>query len=81
MGELKPIEEIPSSSEEASDFVQLGEALKSLSPQQQALLHLVFYQNMSLNDAAQALEISGGSARKQYHRAKSKLKILETVRV
>ncbi|NNC70462.1 MAG: RNA polymerase sigma factor [Flavobacteriaceae bacterium] len=49
-------------------------ALSMLSERQKELMHLVFYQDLSINEAAEVMEISGGTARKHYHRAKEQLK-------
>jgi len=49
------------------------EAIQSLSKRQGEIMHLVFYQNLSIQEAADILNISIGSARKHYHRAKKTL--------
>ncbi|MEM7010706.1 MAG: sigma-70 family RNA polymerase sigma factor [Verrucomicrobiota bacterium] len=56
------------------DVEQIGLALKQLSPQQLQVVHLVFYEGMTIQEAADALEISVGSARQHYARAKEKLR-------
>lgn len=50
-----------------------SEALSTLSDRQKELMHLMFYQEMSINQAAEIMKISGGAARKHYHRAKQQL--------
>ncbi len=45
-----------------------------LSPRQRDLLHLVFYQEMTVDEAAATLGISVGSARVHYQRGKERLK-------
>ena len=52
----------------------LAEGIRTLSTRQQEVLHLVFYQEMTLEEAAQALDIALGSARTHYHRAKERLR-------
>ena len=46
------------------------EALNRLSERQRQLLHLVFYHDLSLNQSAKILNISPGTVRKHYDRAK-----------
>jgi RNA polymerase sigma-70 factor (ECF subfamily) len=52
---------------------QLREALMQLSRRQREVLHLVFYGEFTLEDAAETLGISVGSARTHYHRGKLRL--------
>jgi RNA polymerase sigma-70 factor (ECF subfamily) len=49
------------------------EALNRLSERQRQILQLVFYHDMSINQSAEVLNISQGSARKHYYRAKRSL--------
>jgi RNA polymerase sigma factor (sigma-70 family) len=50
-----------------------AEALNQLSERQSQILQLVFYHDLSLNESAKVLNISQGSARKHYDRAKKSL--------
>ena len=50
------------------------EALSRLSGRQSELLQLVFYHDLSIEEAAEIIGISVGAARTHYHRGKQKLK-------
>jgi RNA polymerase sigma-70 factor, ECF subfamily len=49
------------------------EAINRLSERQRQLMQLVFYHDFSINQAAEVLHLSSGSARQHYHRAKKVL--------
>ncbi len=49
------------------------EAINQLSERQKQIIHLVFYHDLSLNEAAKVLQLSSGSVRKFYDRAKKSL--------
>ena len=66
-------ERLASGSERAR---RLRESMRVLPARQCEILHLVFYQELSLEEAAQVLAISVGSARTHYHRAKVRLRAL-----
>ena len=53
---------------------RLRACLARLSARQRELLHLVFYQELSIEDAAHVLGISVGSARTHYERGKAQLR-------
>jgi RNA polymerase sigma-70 factor (ECF subfamily) len=48
--------------------------LNELSPQQSQILHLVFYQNLTIQEASEVMNIGLGTARTHYERGKNQLK-------
>ena len=61
---------------EAQRAQRLNAALSDLPKRQRELLHLVFYQDLTVEESAAVLNITVGSARTHYARGKTRLKTL-----
>ncbi len=61
---------------EAETVAALREALGRLPERQREVLHLVFQQELSVADAAEAMGVSVGTARVHYDRGKKRLRVL-----
>ncbi len=76
----RPTPAPPTDPEKASSRSEVAEmlnrALVRLSPRQQEVLHLVFYQQLTLEEAAGVLAIPVGTARIHYERGKRRLRQL-----
>lgn len=69
----------PSSQIELDERTQeLRDCLSQLPARQAEVLHLVFYQDLTLNEASEVMKISLGSVRQHYDRGKTRLRTLIT---
>jgi RNA polymerase sigma factor (sigma-70 family) len=62
--------------EDADESRRLTEALRELPRRQREVLHLVFYQDMTIEESALVLRISLGTARTHYERGKARMRNL-----
>lgn len=72
-GDVAEPDTLSNALEDLESGAAMRQALLQLSLRQREVLHLVFYSEMTLEDAAITLQISIGSARTHYHRGKERL--------
>jgi RNA polymerase sigma-70 factor (ECF subfamily) len=61
---------------ESERAARLGTALRRLSKRQHEIVHLVFYQELSIQEAAAVLGMPVGTARTHYERGKTRLRTM-----
>lgn len=70
-----PLEEQTLSAPSAENYAELDDALRTLRPNLRVVVHLFYYEHMSVAEIADALQLHPEAVKSRLHRARKALKI------